>query len=424
VPMLYFIAAFVVRLSGMAWPMSEAVHAARQQLVGLLEPILAGVGNNAQLSLAVYRSLGAMLVPSIVLVLIVWLAVRRTYLRAGVGGMLLSLGTREPRPGDLEERRLVNVADEMAIAAGVPPPRVRVLDTPVSNAAVIGASIEDAWVVVTRGLLDNFNREEVEGIVGHLIGSVGNGDLRLSITILSVFQTAWLLCAVLDAPFHRKSRGAVWQFVKLVFARRGTEGAARDADRVIETLGANLGSDDRGSSAATLLSLPLWLFRFGVSFYVALICGPFVATIWRARRHLADATAVQLTRDPDGLASALRKWQQLAIVAPGGAWASHFFIVSGPGHSKENRLADSGFGYFPLTPPLDRRIARLEAQGAAVASRQTPAAPKVTILKLIVFAVLIGPLLALLFGLLFLIIFAFNFLFASVCLVFTALILK
>jgi Zn-dependent protease with chaperone function len=425
-PALYFIAAIVVRLAGVEWPMSEAVHTARQQLLALLEPIAAGAigGDKAAMVGAVYRSLGAMLVPSIVIVLILWLAVRETYRRAGVGGMLLSLGAREPRPDDFEEHRLINVIGEMAIAAGVPPPRVRVLDIPISNAAVIGAAIEDAWIVVTRGLLDDFNREEVQGVVGHLIGSVGNGDLHLSITILSVFQTAWLLCALLDAPFRRRSRRAVWQFVKLVFAKRGTEGAARDADRLIETLGANLDIDSGDpKSLALFLWLPMRYFRLGTKLYFAGFCGPFVATIWRRRRYLADATAIQLTRDPDGLAGALRKWQQLKVATPGGAWASHFFIVGGPSHPEKDRSADSGFGYSPLTPSLDRRIARLEAQGAAVASPEGPPAPKITMGKLLLSALLL-PLLALLIGLLFWLIFSINFLAAIVGLLLTLLVLQ
>jgi Zn-dependent protease with chaperone function len=107
-----------------------------------------------------------------------WLAVRSVWLAAGVGHTLLAIGARPPKDGDLEEHQLVNVVQEMAIAAGIPAPAVRLLDAKVANAAAIGRDPTESYVVVGRRLLDEFDREETEGLLAHLIGSIGNGDLR------------------------------------------------------------------------------------------------------------------------------------------------------------------------------------------------------------------------------------------------------
>nr|MBA2450230.1 M48 family metalloprotease [Chloroflexota bacterium] len=139
-----------------------------------------------------------LLLPGVAVMLLIWTWLRWLFLRAGVGGALLSLGAREPRAGDLEEQQLVNVVAEMAVAAGLPPPRVVLLDSDVPNAAAIGSGPHDATVVVSRRLLDEFDRDQTQAALGHLIGSIGNGDLRIAFAIVSVYQTFGLLCTLLD----------------------------------------------------------------------------------------------------------------------------------------------------------------------------------------------------------------------------------
>jgi Zn-dependent protease with chaperone function len=135
-----------------------------------------------------------------VLPLVCWLTVRSVWLAAGVGHTLLAIGARPPLAGDPEERQLVNVVQEMAIAAGIPVPDVRLLDAQVANAAAVGTDLTASHVVVGRRLLDEFDREETEGLLAHLIGSIGNGDLRGAAQIHSLLYVLELLIVVVLAP--------------------------------------------------------------------------------------------------------------------------------------------------------------------------------------------------------------------------------
>jgi Zn-dependent protease with chaperone function len=181
------------------------------------------------------------LVPGSVLLLLSWVGVRGLFRRAGTGGTVAALGAREPS-GELEERQLVNVVAEMAVAAGVPVPAVRVLDSPVANAGVVGSRIDDATVVVTTGLLDALDRDQTQGVVGHLVGSLGNGDLRIGTTIASVFQTLGLVGSVLRAPSEGRPRTTLRRLLRYAFSRHTADDRAALAD-LLTRAGADYGSD-------------------------------------------------------------------------------------------------------------------------------------------------------------------------------------
>ena len=135
------------------------------------------------------KAAGVWLLPGILLMLAIWPVLIRLFQHGGAGGVLLSLGAREPLMTDLEERQLVNVVEEMAIAAGIQPPKVMLIDSEVANAAAVGSSPEDATIVVSRSLLDDLDRDETQGVLAHLVASVGNGDLRGAMSIIAIFQT-------------------------------------------------------------------------------------------------------------------------------------------------------------------------------------------------------------------------------------------
>ncbi len=96
----------------------------------------------------------------------------------------------------------------MAVAAGVKSPRVLIIESDAVNAAAMGTDIDDATVLVTRGLLDKLDRDETQAVIGHVIGSVGNGDLRIASIIFSIYQTWGALTILMHAPVrpHRASR--------------------------------------------------------------------------------------------------------------------------------------------------------------------------------------------------------------------------
>ena len=228
------------------------------------------------------------------------------------GGMLIAeqLGGRmiTRKTGDPAEQRLLNVVDEMAIAAGIPAPVAFVLDNETGlNAFAAGLSTQDSVVAVTRGLLQTMNRDELQGVIGHEISHIVNGDSRLNLKLIGVLFGIYVINLI--------GRG-------LMRAR-----------------GKNAGP-------AVLFGLAL-LAIGGIGFF----CGRLIqAAVSREREYLADASAVQLTRHPAGLAAALQKLQSSGsqIQHPEAAGASHLFFGA------------SGSSLFATHPPLEERIRRLD----------------------------------------------------------------
>ena len=305
-----------------------------------------------------------LILPGILLMMALWLGVRALFRRAGVGGLLLAIGARDPRPGDLEERQLQNVIEEMAVAAGLKPPRVVLLESDAVNAALIGSSDADATLVVSRRLLDDFSRDETQAIVGHLVGSMSNGDLRIAFAMASALGSFGLLIALLDAPFGPRSRECLRRVAHLVLARK--DAAPAEADLVHAMLASRLALRDnvatpltgaRAAAGAALLLVNAAV-KWSLYLFTTVLLGPMLALLWRARRYLADATAVQLTRNPDALHGALVNLTRSAGVVPGGASTSYLFIV-GP------LVRLRTYGLIGFHPDIDRRLRRLRTQGAA-----------------------------------------------------------
>jgi Zn-dependent protease with chaperone function len=296
----------------------------------------------------------ALLLPGWLPILLIWLGLRALFLRDGVGGVLLSLNAREPRVGDLEEEQLTNVVEEMAIAAGLPPPRVLLLDGEVANAAVVGSGPRNATVVVSRRLLDEFNRDQTLGVLGHLIGSLGNGDLRIAFAIASVYQTLGVLLTLLDAPFSAEARADLMGVLRHALRAPGRDASVEAEslntllarameDRRMNQIG-NFMAPDPSSFWGKLdrytritLGIRVAIFmplifanligKFVLLFIPPLLIGPLIALVWRSRRYLADATSVQLTRNPQGMADALIELIDKGGIPRGGQWAAHLFVV-------------------------------------------------------------------------------------------------
>ncbi|HEY0522412.1 MAG TPA: M48 family metalloprotease [Stellaceae bacterium] len=335
------------------------------------------------------------LLPGSGAMLLAYGGLRASLRRAGAEGVLLALGARPPRDGDAEERQLGNLVAEMAIAAGLPPPRLMLIDSDVPNAAALGSGAHDAVLLATRGLLDRLDRDETQGVVAHLVASIGDGDLRLTQAILALFETLGLFLTIIDLPFRATARRRIGQLLLLSFRRGGSVGV--EAQRIADAIGGEigpeaveetsrfLGLDDeaqerqqqRGGrwSLRTILTLPLlpfallnMLLRMVLWLWVALGLGLLVALLWRTRRYLADAAAVQLTRNPDGLARALgRIAAEGGGIPPGGEPVEYMFVYAGAVAT----VSKGGFGdkralVMPLQPPLGTRLKRLRALGAMV----------------------------------------------------------
>jgi Zn-dependent protease with chaperone function len=226
-----------------------------------------------------------------------------------VGGVLLAMSAREVNPADPKDRLLANVVAEMAIAANVPQPRVAILDEGDTNVAFVGSNTENAVVVVSRALLDQMNRDQIQGAIGHAIGAIGNGDLRIAFRVLTVSLTMELstrLPTLINTPDTRRLFGRI--FV-LLFRRKNTPAYRKSADELTHTLLNNSG--DTGDPKGCLLLIPvmyLWVSTVFASIFPRyMFVKPVLNKMWRTRRYLADASAVQLTRYPDGLAAALKQ---------------------------------------------------------------------------------------------------------------------
>ncbi|HEV8491158.1 MAG TPA: M48 family metalloprotease, partial [Candidatus Angelobacter sp.] len=125
------------------------------------------------------------LLPGIVFTFGLWFAMLALFRHGGVGGTLASMNAREPNQADLKELQLADTAQEMAIAAGLPAPKVMLVDSIGANAAAVGTSAHDARIVISRRLLDDLDRDQLQAILAHLVGSIGNGDLGIAFTVTS-----------------------------------------------------------------------------------------------------------------------------------------------------------------------------------------------------------------------------------------------
>jgi len=185
---------------------ADAIDSARGQAARVARVVLAVV---------------VLVLPGALAIFAIWLANRRLLRHVAVGHELERTGTRPPNERDLEEQQLRNVVEEMAIAAGLEPPRLLIIDSDVVNAATVGVGIDDAAVLVTRGLLDKLDRDETQAVVGHMIGSIGNGDLRIASIIFSIYQTWGALTLLMNAPFAAASRRTIWRAFRVSWRGQG-----------------------------------------------------------------------------------------------------------------------------------------------------------------------------------------------------------
>ena len=308
--------------------------------------------------------------------------------RAGAGTLLRRLHSREPDPGVLAERQLVNVAHEMAVAAGVRPPEVRIIVSPAVNAVAIGLTTDDATLLATEGFIERLDRDERQAVVAHLVGSVGNGDLEIAAIILSVFETWGLMALLLETPLDPGRRALVRRLVRISgSAARGHAGVEEARGMVDVLLGGSSFDLEaffrkvestsprsvRHACSIMLVYIPLVAVfglaviaaRQAIALFTNLVLGPWLAAMWRARRRLADATAVQLTRNPTALARAVRKLAASDVEVPGG-WAVNFLFPVWPAITEEIAARETDIATVIVGMRLEpeARLERLAALGA------------------------------------------------------------
>jgi Zn-dependent protease with chaperone function len=291
--------------------------------------------------------------PGLAVMVTLWWLVRRFLLRDGLGGVLVTAGARPADRTDAEEHQLVNVVEEIALAAGITPPRVLVLPADVPNAAAFGRSPQSWTIAVSRGLLDDLDRDATQGVIAHLVGSVANGDLRMQHSLLSLFVSYQLGQDLISAPFApscRRRVGRVWRML------RGKAGPEDEA----ETIGELLAWDESENFVVSVNMLTFKLVQFYTTVFVV---GGILTLPFRARRYLADATAVQLARTPDGLGRALRHLQDHRRPLPGAEFAAIYTITAADLTVGDGSVEDVATLPASLHPPLHRRLDRLHRLG-------------------------------------------------------------
>ncbi|MGH8019640.1 MAG: M48 family metallopeptidase [Opitutaceae bacterium] len=238
-----------------------------------------------------------------------------------VGGTLVSPDTTDPRL-----QRLRNIVEEMAIASGIRVPEIYVLPEAGINAFAAGFSPDDAAVAVTEGALDTLNRDELQGVIAHEFSHILNGDMRLNIRLIGLLFGILLLAIIGRGFFHS--------------IRFGRLSGGRNKNS--------------GGIMLALLAMGLALIIVG---YVGVLFGRLIqAAVSRQREFLADASAVQFTRNPQGISGALKKIGGLAagsqITSTHAAETGHLFFA--------NALRGSAFNLFATHPPLVERIRAID----------------------------------------------------------------
>ena len=247
-------------------------------------------------------------------------------LRGGGPTVATSLGGRPARPdSDARERQLVNIVEEMSLASGVAMPQVYVLDQEEGiNAFAAGLGQHDAVVAVTAGALKQFTRDELQGVIGHEFSHILNGDMRINLRLIGLLHGILIIALT----------------GRLVLRLTMHSGRSRSS------------KDDKSA-------IPLFVIGFSLLIIGSIghLFGQLIkAAISRQREYLADAAAVQFTRNPNGIASALKKLgagsSRSLVAHERTAEASHLFFG--------NAVTASWFGGFATHPPLAERIRAID----------------------------------------------------------------
>lgn len=243
------------------------------------------------------------------------------YRENGGGYVAESLGGQkvDPLTRDYKQRQLLNIVEEMSVSAGVPMPSVYILPVNQINAFAAGLKKEDAAVAVTSGCLALLSRDELQGVIGHEFGHIYNGDMKISLQLAAMVMGFFFI---------------------LYLGIRVIQIASFSSDRDDE--------DRRGGNPVAIAGLIFIIAGVLTWFFGSIL----KAAISREREYLADACAVQFTRNPEGIANALKKIgsQHVNDMPARGMAFSHLYLDDRSGLSE----------LFATHPPLWKRIAAIQ----------------------------------------------------------------
>ena len=240
-----------------------------------------------------------------------------------MGGRLVNMASTDP-----DEQKLMNVVEEMAIASSVPMPEVFVMNEEKAiNAFAAGYTVDDAVIGVTDGCMRRLSRDELQGVIAHEFSHILNQDMRLNLRLVAVVFGLFVLSQL----------GRL--MIQIGFNSSGRRSSS---------------NRDEGGGGAVIGIAGLGIMAAGG---LGILMGNLIkSAVSRQREYLADSSAVQFTRNPEGLAGALKKIGAMAtgsrLLTPHAEEASHMFFGNG--------MSESWFSFAATHPPLLDRILLLE----------------------------------------------------------------
>lgn len=259
-----------------------------------------------------------------------------SYVAESVGARLVNPDTRNPK-----ERQLLNVVEEIALATSLPIPPVYILEAQEINAFAAGTSSDNAAITVTRGCLMALNRDELQGVLAHEFGHIYNRDMLIGMRVAAMIMGFFIISYI----GIRMLQGASY--------------ASRSDD-----------DDRRGGNPLLIIALIFMVAGAFMWFFGSIL----QAMVSRQREYLADASSVQFTRNPSGIANALRKIERAALsdMPKSGQAFAHLYF---------NEHASLWQRLFATHPPLEKRIAAIEggeySQSEQLIPGQFPPSPPV-----------------------------------------------
>jgi heat shock protein HtpX len=226
-----------------------------------------------------------------------------------------------------DDPELFNVVEEMAIAAGIPMPRVYLIDDPALNAFATGRDPQHALVAITTGLRSKLKRDELQGVIAHEVSHIRNYDIRLMLLLTVLVGSVVMLSDLF------------WQILRF-----SSGGRSKNRDK-------------EGKDGGGLIMLVVLIVAIILALIAPILAHLIQLAVSRQREYLADSSGVELTRYPQGLASALRKLENDPTpLRHANRGTAHLYIVNPI--KKFQSLADT---MFASHPPLQARIRRLES---------------------------------------------------------------
>lgn len=366
-------------------------------LMGALGRRINGLASADHVSVAELAKLGAVAaLPGLALMAVATLGLLRIWRNSPLfdGG---DVPGRAPDRTRLSEARLANVVEEMAIAAGIPPPRVVIVPGGV-NAAACGRDEAHVTLLAGEALAGGVDREQLQGMIAHLIGSIADGDMTIGLRVTTTLALFGLVARVGGSFTNRhafREATSLWRLFVAPTSQRTAEFLGAMADPFADA-DRGVGQGDTTADNGSLtwrewLLMPLMGpvlltgFLSGMVGHFAL--EPLIAVAWRQRKYMADATAVQLTRDPDALARTL----EATAESPKGIspWTAHLAVAP------DSRAVGGPFGnsVVPIFPAAEKRVAALVHMGAQIELKPRQRIPRPVLAVLVALLAVMGALL-------------------------------